>query len=201
MLSMALRNKASQLRLVEVATEAQHQTLCDAAELLRVMARLMDGQPAIKAFGAVGDWGYETELGQALVQLRQGTCAGVPAWVLVIKVLLDEISAGRFNYPHKIESGTDGELLCVRTRHITEYLAGAAHLVEFRSTVPVMSDRVLKKQILRAGALLTTQSGSAAPIERTLNGRRVGHMAGIRLAVCREVADRSGHPLTAPFKA
>ena len=47
----------------------------DAADLLRVMARLLEGMPTVKAFGAPGDWGYETELGQAVIALRQGTCA------------------------------------------------------------------------------------------------------------------------------
>ena len=45
-LSMALRNKAT--------------------ELSRVLARLVEGKPIAKAFGAPGDWGYETPVGAAL---------------------------------------------------------------------------------------------------------------------------------------
>lgn len=74
-LAAALRNKAADVRNVNATTAKEDQTLRDAADLLRVMARLLEGMPTVKAFGAPGDWGYETELGQAVIALRQGTCA------------------------------------------------------------------------------------------------------------------------------
>lgn len=40
--------------------------LRDAAELLCVLARVLDGKPIEKAFGAPGDWGYGTPIGDAL---------------------------------------------------------------------------------------------------------------------------------------
>lgn len=75
-MATALRNKAAEVRNLNVVSEKEYQTLRDAADLLRVMAHLMEGMPTIKAFGSPGDWGYETELGKAVVALRQGTCAG-----------------------------------------------------------------------------------------------------------------------------
>lgn len=36
------------------------------AELLRVLARLLEGKTADRAFGAPGDWGYGTPIGSAL---------------------------------------------------------------------------------------------------------------------------------------
>lgn len=74
-IAMALRNTAAKVRQVEVQNAADHDLLRDAAELLRVLSRLMEGQVPIKAFGPPGDWGYDTELGQAVVALRSGTCA------------------------------------------------------------------------------------------------------------------------------
>ena len=72
-LAMALRNKATELSNViaelgeiDVTTPQQDQTLRDAAELIRVLARLVEGKPIDKAFGAPGDWGYETPVGAAL---------------------------------------------------------------------------------------------------------------------------------------
>lgn len=65
-LAIALRNKAAEVRNVNVDTEQEHETLRDAAELLRVLSRIVSGMPAAKAFGAPGDWGYETPLGEAL---------------------------------------------------------------------------------------------------------------------------------------
>lgn len=74
-LSMALRNKATELSRVaaelgevDATTAKQDQTLRDAAELIRVLARLVEGKTIAKAFGAPGDWGYETPLGAALAE-------------------------------------------------------------------------------------------------------------------------------------
>lgn len=60
---------------MNVETSREDQTLRDAADLLRVLANLMNGMAPIKAFGPPGDWGYDTELGKAVVALRAGTCA------------------------------------------------------------------------------------------------------------------------------
>ena len=72
-LTMALRNKATELSNVaaelsevDATTPQQDQTLRDAAELIRVLVRLVEGRPIAKAFGAPGDWGYETPVGAAL---------------------------------------------------------------------------------------------------------------------------------------
>lgn len=75
-IATALRNHAAKVRQVNVETSAENDLLRDAAELLRVLARLMEGAVPIKAFGPPGDWGYETEIGKAIVALRAGTCAG-----------------------------------------------------------------------------------------------------------------------------
>ncbi len=67
-LSAALRNHAAAVRNVNVETEQEHETLRDAAELLRVLARIVDGATLQKAFGRPGDWGYETMIGAALAE-------------------------------------------------------------------------------------------------------------------------------------
>ena len=38
----------------------------DDAELIRVLARVLEGQPLANAFGAPGSWGYGTPIGDAL---------------------------------------------------------------------------------------------------------------------------------------
>ncbi len=63
-LSKALRDKAAAL----------HETNTDAAELILVLARVVEGREIHKAFGAPGDWGYGTPIGAALYQsLKAGT--------------------------------------------------------------------------------------------------------------------------------
>lgn len=76
-MATALRNTAAEVRQVNVESSAEHALLSDAAELLRVMARIMEGKPQIAAFGAPGDWGYETELGRAVLALHTGSSAPV----------------------------------------------------------------------------------------------------------------------------
>ena len=63
-LSMALRNKATELSSVaaelgevDATTAQQDQTLRDASELICVLARMGEGKPMNKAFGAPGGHG------------------------------------------------------------------------------------------------------------------------------------------------
>ena len=63
---MALRNKAielsnvaAELSEVDATTPQQDQTLRDAAELIRVLARQVEGKSIAKAFGAPGSRGLD----------------------------------------------------------------------------------------------------------------------------------------------
>lgn len=44
----------------------------DEAELLRVLARILEGQDTLRSFGAPGDWGYSNPIGKALVETLRG---------------------------------------------------------------------------------------------------------------------------------
>lgn len=57
-MSNELRKRAYQLR--------NTQMLADDGELLLTLARIVEGMPVEKAFGAPGDWGYEHPIGRAL---------------------------------------------------------------------------------------------------------------------------------------
>ena len=65
-LAAALRNQAVEVRNVNATTEKEEETLRDAADLLRVLAHLVEGKPLARAFGAPGDWGYDTKIGAAI---------------------------------------------------------------------------------------------------------------------------------------
>ena len=49
-----------------------YRSLNNAAELVRILARLVEGEQFHKAFGAPGDFGYETPLGAALSRHYRG---------------------------------------------------------------------------------------------------------------------------------
>ena len=74
MLATALRNKAADVRNVNATTAAEDQNLRDAADLLRVLANVVEGRSVAKAMGAPGDWGYDTDIGKAVASAQIAYC-------------------------------------------------------------------------------------------------------------------------------
>lgn len=62
-LSKALRDCAGKLNDTEVPSEHDRGIAC---ELIRVLARIVEGKSIDKAFGAPGDWGYGTPIGDGV---------------------------------------------------------------------------------------------------------------------------------------
>ena len=62
MLATTLRDMADKVQEQEPKREMDF----DVAELIRVLARVVEGKPLAKSFGAPGDWGYSTPIGKAL---------------------------------------------------------------------------------------------------------------------------------------
>jgi hypothetical protein len=50
-------------------TRINTESLRQARDLLRVLARIVDGTPMPRAFGAPGDWGYENDIGRGVYQM------------------------------------------------------------------------------------------------------------------------------------
>lgn len=65
MLSEAVRRIATELDL-------SGENFRDEAELIRVLARIIEGKPIDRAFGAPGDWGYSHPVGKALAAKPDG---------------------------------------------------------------------------------------------------------------------------------
>ena len=63
---------AMTIRAMAAVVVADDSSMRDVAELLRILARVLEGMPIAKAFGAPGDWGYETEIGQGVIALLSG---------------------------------------------------------------------------------------------------------------------------------
>lgn len=103
-------------------------------------------------------------------------------WVRIIEQLLAEISRGEFCYPFKFDQEGSNDVLFLRTSDVMEQLERGTWMHEHRKDMPIRSDRVLKKQLKQAGVLLTDRAGNAKPFERTLGGKRIGHLVALRLA-------------------
>jgi len=73
LLARALRERAEKVEEhVEDVGEGERWHRRDNAELLRVLARVVEGQPVVRAFGAPGDWGYSHPIGKALAAKPEG---------------------------------------------------------------------------------------------------------------------------------
>ena len=73
LLAAAVRNKAAEVRRADEERDADDNILRDAATLLRVLANVLEGMPPTKAFGPPGDWGYDTQVGQAVAAAHVAT--------------------------------------------------------------------------------------------------------------------------------
>lgn len=60
-------NQAARDQEIGTRITLDRQDVLDAAELIQVLRRMVEGTPPLKAFGAPGDWGYNHPIGKALV--------------------------------------------------------------------------------------------------------------------------------------
>lgn len=68
-LGQVLREKAD---AIQERHELGDDIRLDATELLRVLARIVEGKEIHRAFGAPGDWGYNTPIGASLAEAYRG---------------------------------------------------------------------------------------------------------------------------------
>jgi hypothetical protein len=109
-------------------------------------------------------------------------------WVWIIEKLLSEIARGEFRYPFKFDTEDGVEVLCIRTGHVMDHMSQSSGLRAFWDELPIKSDRALKKQLALAGVLVLDMEGDGEPLtfERTVHGKRVGHMVGLSLPMLRQ---------------
>lgn len=107
-------------------------------------------------------------------------------WVWIVETLFSEIAANEFRFPFLWEAIGGEPCLLVRTSHVMDHLARTTGLREKWAGLPVKSDRVFKKQLHRAGVLLTS-GDDMAHFERSIGasmsqpGKRVSYMVALSL--------------------
>lgn len=74
-----LRQRANAILDTTPADHPALGTMRDDAELIHVLARIVEGKSIPKAFGAPGDWGYGTAIGKALAAAP--AAGSMPAWL------------------------------------------------------------------------------------------------------------------------
>lgn len=100
-------------------------------------------------------------------------------WVWIIETLFSEISSGAYRYPFAFRSITgEGEpvnCLVIRTQHIMHHLKHSMHLRDTYNSLPVKSDRVLKRQLEQADIVFKDR------VDITIGTKREGHMVALAL--------------------
>ena len=70
MLSTAIRDSAKWFHDQEYYSSDDRWDYSDVLELLKVLARIVEGVTVKKSFGSPGDWGYDHPIGKALAGLE-----------------------------------------------------------------------------------------------------------------------------------
>jgi hypothetical protein len=114
-------------------------------------------------------------------------------WVWIVEKLLSEISRGTFRFPYAFDQTEDEEpFLAVRTSHVMDHISTEPALREFWNELPVKSDRVFKGALKLAGVLCLED------VERTVNGKRVGHMVAMSLPALEQYGLYATQPVANP---
>ncbi|KDM91377.1 toprim domain-containing protein [Photobacterium galatheae] len=116
------------------------------------------------------------------------TNASREPWVWILHVILGEIDSGQYRYPYLFD-WIDGELcLLIRTSHMMQQLSQTPALKQTFDSLPVKSDRVLKRQLKNAGVILKE------PCEKTINTKRVSNLVALGVENLREFGLYPGIP-------
>ncbi|MGG1954002.1 toprim domain-containing protein [Ralstonia solanacearum] len=106
-------------------------------------------------------------------------------WVWIMEILLSELDAGRFEYPHcwdTIQTDSGREMaLFLRPSHVMDHLSTAVHLRGKFDALPIKTARVFKSQLLQSGVVPQHGGKRLDDVEKRILGRRCAHMAAISL--------------------
>ncbi|MEO3953860.1 hypothetical protein ABH309_05275, partial [Chromobacterium piscinae] len=102
-------------------------------------------------------------------------------WVWIMEILLSELEARRYDYPHcwdrvKHADGHTEMALFIRPNHVMDHLSTAPHLRAKFDALPIKTGRIFKNQLLQSPVVL------ADGVEKTIHGRRQGHLTAISLS-------------------
>ncbi len=109
------------------------------------------------------------------------TVADREPWVWIMEIILSEIAAGHFQHPYTWDTVFDDktmdveQCIIIRSSHVMDHIAHANNLRDKWNMLPVKSDRVFKRQLITAGAVVNDN------VERVINGKRLCHALAISI--------------------
>jgi len=102
-------------------------------------------------------------------------------WVWILEVILSEIEAKQFVYPHSVDyvsadDFSEGDMcLLVQPRHVMDHISSSMRLRDVWNGLPVKSARVFRRQLGNAGVVVRDE------IDRRIGGRRHAHLTAFSL--------------------
>ncbi|WP_011298355.1 toprim domain-containing protein [Cupriavidus necator] len=108
-------------------------------------------------------------------------------WVWIMEILLSELDAGRYQYPHCWDmvpaDGAGREMaLFLRPSHVMDHISTAPHLRTKFDSLPVKTARVFKQQLLQSGVVAAHGGKLMEDVEKRIFNRRHGHMTALSVA-------------------
>ncbi|MBD0786699.1 toprim domain-containing protein [Vibrio sp. Y2-5] len=131
--------------------------------------------------GVAGNYGhFVRDLAKEMNFHIRETEAEREPWVWIMELILGEMDAGHFRHPYAFD-WVEGELcLLVRTSHIMQHISQSPALKNKFDSLPVKSDRILKKQLKEAKVVI--KDG----YEKSINGKRVANFVALGVENLRE---------------
>lgn len=96
-------------------------------------------------------------------------------WVWIMELIFGELDAGHYRHPYAFDTVEESFCVLLRTSHIMQHISQSPALRAKYDSFPVKSDRVLKKQLIKAGVV--HKDG----MEKTINHRRVSNLVAFSL--------------------
>jgi hypothetical protein len=100
-------------------------------------------------------------------------------WIWIIETIFDEISAGKYAYPHKFlrnnSQGVPVDCLALRHSHIMSHIKTSISLKTMWDSLPVKSKGVLLKQLQQSGVIHNER------VDITINNKRECHLIALDL--------------------
>ena len=97
-------------------------------------------------------------------------------WVWIMETILGEIDRGRFESPFKFDEKEGEMCLLIRPLHMMQHISTSNHLKDRWNSLPIKQDRVLKKNLLRAGVVVRENA------ERRIDRKRVPNLLALSIS-------------------
>ncbi len=148
-----------------------------AARIIRNYAAVLTAWRLLADFAGI-DKGQGGFVGAAIREMNNHvheTESEREPWVWIMDLVLGEIDRDAYMSPYKFETVEGVDCLVLRIPHVMQHISQTPALKDKWNSMPVKSDRVLKRQLERAGVI------HKQDLERTMGKMRVPHCTALSI--------------------